>query len=119
MFVQEGEFYAHSDAFRFTSLIPKIFHNQSFEAEETAKELKIQADKRIQAAGKAKEVAKKSAGSKKAKAFDTKQKTHQKPAKDKKTTMEQASAAVLAKEDAPVTPPVPANSNSGPTPQQL
>jgi hypothetical protein len=117
--VQEGEFYAHFDAFRFTSLIPKTFQNQSFEAEETAKELTIQADKKIKAAGKAKEVAKKSAGSEKAKTSDTKQTTHQKPAKDKKTTMEQTSAAVLAKEDAPVTTPVPANSYSGRTPQKL
>ena len=104
VFLQEGEFYAHSDAFRFTSLIPKTFQNQSFEAEETAKELTIQADKKIKAAGTAKEVAKKkSAGSEKAKVSDTKQKTHQKPAKDKKTTMEQTTATVPAKEDAPVT----------------
>ena len=95
--VQEGEFYAHSATFGFTSLIPKTFLNTSFEAAEAAKELTIQAAKKTKAEEKAKELAKKSA-----KAFNTKQKSHQKPAKDKKKT-EQTTAPAPAKEDAPVT----------------
>ena len=107
VFVQEGEFYAHSAAFGITSLIPKTFLNQSFEAEEAAKELTIQAAKKsktIQAAKKskaeekAKSAAKKSAVLKQVKITDTKQKTHQKPAKDKEQT-----TSAPAKEDAPVT----------------
>ena len=53
---------------------------------------------------KAKQVATKSAASKQAKVPNTKQKTHQKPAKDKKNT-EQTMASAPAKEDAPVTTP--------------
>ena len=102
--VQEGKFYAHSAAFGITSLIPKAFLNQSFEAEEAAKELTIQAAKKIKAEEKAKQVATKSAASKQAKVPNTKQKTHQKPAKDKKNT-EQTMASAPAKEDAPVTTP--------------
>ena len=104
VFVQEGEFYAHSATFGITSLIPKTFLNQSFEAEEAAKELTIQAAKKIKAEEKAKQVATKSAASKQAKVPNTKQKTHQKPAKDKKNT-EQTMASAPAKEDAPVTTP--------------
>ena len=104
VFVQEGEFYAHSATFGITSLIPKTFQNQSFEAEEAAKELTIQAAKKIKAEVKAKQVATKSAASKQAKVSNTKQKTHQKPAKDKKNT-EQTMASAPAKEDAPVTTP--------------
>ena len=98
--VQEGEFYAHSATFGITSLIPKTFQNQSFEAEEAAKELTIQAAKKAKAAEKAKDMAKKSAASKQAKVSNTKQKTHQKLAKDKKNTEQ-----TPAKEDAPVTTP--------------
>ena len=101
VFVQEGEFYAHSATFGITSLIPKSFQNQSFEAEEVAKELTIQAAKKIKAEVKAKELVKKSAASKQANVSNTKQKTHQKPAKDKEQT-----ASAPAKEDAPVTTPV-------------
>ena len=104
VFVQEGEFYAHSATFGITSLIPKTFQNQSFEAEEAAKELTVQAAKKIKAEEKAKQVATKSAASKQAKVPNTKQKTHQKPAKDKKNT-EQTMASAPAKEDAPVTTP--------------
>ena len=101
VFVQEGEFYAHSATFGITSLIPKAFLNQSFEAEEAAMELTIQAAKKIKAEVKAKELVKKSAASKQAKVSNTK--THQKPAKDKKNT-EQTTASAPAK-DAPVTAP--------------
>ena len=104
VFVQEGEFYAHSATFGITSLIPKTFQNQSFEAEEAAKELTIQAAKKIKAEDKEKEVVKKSAASKQANVSNTKQKTHQNPAKDKKNT-EQTMASAPAKEDAPVTTP--------------
>ena len=97
-FVQEGEFYAHSAAFGITSLIPKSFLNQSFEAEEAAKELTIQAAKKIKAEEKAKQVATKSAASKQAKVPNTKQKTHQKPDKDKKTTTEQTASAPAKKD---------------------
>ena len=99
---KEGQFYAHSATFGITSLIPKSFQNQSFEAEEAAKELTIQAPKKIKAEVKAKELVKKSAASKQAKVSNTK--THQKPAKDKKNT-EQTMASAPAKEDAPVTTP--------------
>ena len=107
VFAQEGEFYAQHATFGITSLIPKTFQNQSFEAEEAAKELTIQAAKKsktIQAAKKskaeekAKSAAKKSAVLKQVKITDTKQKTHQKPAKDKEQT-----TSAPAKEDAPVT----------------
>ena len=100
--VQEGKFYAHSATFGFTSLIPKSFQNTSFEAEEAAKELTLQAAKKAKAAEKAKEMAKKSAAAKQANVTSTKQKTHQKPDKDKKTTTEQTMAPALAKKDAPV-----------------
>ena len=108
VFVQEGEFYAHSAAFGFSARIPKNFLNTSFEAEEaakelTAKELAIQAATKTKATEKAKEVAKKSAAAKQAKVTSTMQKTHQKPAKDKE--MEQTASAP-AKEDAPVITPV-------------
>ena len=96
VFVQEGKFYAHSATFGITSLIPKSFLNQSFESEEAAKELTIQAAKKTKAEEKANELAKKST-----KVSNTKQKTHQKPAKDKKNT----TASAPAKEDAPVTTP--------------
>ena len=96
--VQEGEFYAHSATFGITSLIPKTFQNQSFEAEEAAKELTIQAAKKAKAAEKAKEMAKKSAAAKQAKVTDTNQKTHQKPDKDKKTTTEQTASAPAKKD---------------------
>ena len=102
--VQEGEFYAHSATFGFTSLIPKSFQNTSFEAEEAAKELTLQAEKKAKAAEKAKDMAKKSAASKQPKVSNTKQETHQKLAKDKKNT-EQTMASAPAKEDAPVTTP--------------
>jgi len=101
---KEGQFYAHSATFGITSLIPKSFQNQSFEAEEAAKELTIQAAKKIKAEVKAKELVKKSAASKQANVSNTKQKIHQKPAKDKKNT-EQTMASAPAKEDAPVTTP--------------
>ena len=77
--------------------IPKVFHHQSFEAEEVAKEL----TKKIKAEEDAKEMAKKSAASKRAAISATKKKTHQKPANDTKTT-EQTTAPAPAKEDAPV-----------------
>ena len=96
--VQEGKFYAHSAAFGFTSLIPKSFQNTSFEAEEAAKELTLQAAKKAKAAEKAKEMAKKSAAAKQAKVTSTKQKTHQKPDKDKKTTTEQTASAPAKKD---------------------
>ena len=102
--VQEGEFYAHSAAFGIKSLIPKKCQNTSFEAEEAAKELALQAAKKAKAAEKAKEVAKKSAAAKQAKVTNTKKKTHQKPANNKKETEQKASSPV--KEDAPVTTPV-------------
>ena len=103
--VQEGEFYAHSATFGFTSLIPKSFQNTSFEAKEAAKELTLQAAKKAKAAEKAKEVAKKSAAAKQAKVTNTKKKPcHQKPANNKKETEQKASSPV--KEDAPVTTPV-------------
>tara|TARA_B100000787_G_scaffold69898_1_gene51423 strand:- start:206 stop:589 length:384 start_codon:yes stop_codon:yes gene_type:complete len=101
LYVQEGEFYASHATFGITSLIPKRFQNQSFEAEEAAKELTIQAAKKSEAEKKAKQVATKLAASKQAKVTNTKQKTHQKPAKDKEQT-----ASAPAKEDAPVTTPV-------------
>ena len=88
--VQEGKFYAHSAAFGITSLIPKAFLNQSFEAEEAAKELTIQAAKKIKAEEKAKELVKKSAASKQAQVSNTKKNT---------------TASAPAKEDAPVTTP--------------
>ena len=103
VFVQEGEFYAHSAAFGFSARIPKNFLNTSFEAEEaakelTAKELAIQAATKTKATEKAKEVAKKSAAAKQAKVTDTNQKTHQKPDKDKKTTTEQTASAPAKKD---------------------
>ena len=98
-FVQGGEFCARSEKFNVTVLIPKNFHHQSFEAEEVAKEL----TKKIKAEEDAKEMAKKSAASKRATVAPTKKKTHQKPAKDTKTT-EQTTAPAPAKEDAPVSP---------------
>ena len=73
--------------------IPKVFHHQSFEAEEVAKEL----TKKIKAEEDAKEMAKKSAASKRATVSTTKKKTHQKPAKDTKTTGQRTA------HDAPVT----------------
>ena len=78
-------------------LIPKAFYNQSFEAEEAAKEL----TKKIKAEEDAKEMAKKSAASKRATVYATKKMMRQKPANDTKTT-EQTTAPALAKEDAPV-----------------
>ena len=82
-------------------LIPKVFHHQSFEAEEVAKEL----TKKIKAEEDAKEMAKRSAASKRATVAPTKKKMHQKPANDTKTT-EQTTASAPAKdmheEDAPV-----------------
>ena len=95
-FVQEGEFYAHSAAFGFTSLIPKIFLNQSFEAEEAAKELTIQAVKKA----KAEEKAKTSVAVKQA---SNKQKI-KKQATDKKEVAQKMAAghAAPAKKDAPV-----------------
>ena len=100
-FVQDGEFSARYEKFNITVPIPKIFHHQSFEAEEVAKEL----TKKIKAEEDAKEMAKKSAASKRAAVAPTKKKkTHQKPATDTKTT-EQPTAPALAKEDAPVTTP--------------
>ena len=110
-FVQEGEFYARHEKSNITVLIPKAFYNQSFEAEEAAKELAkkikaeeaakaltIQAAKKTKAEERASEVAKKSAASKMATVSTTKKKTHQKPA-----TTEQTTAPAPAKEDAPVT----------------
>ena len=98
--VQEGEFYAHSAAFGITSLIPNAFLNQSFEAEEAAKELTIQAAKKIKAEEKVKVVAKKSAAAKQTKVTNLGlQKTHQKPAKNKKETEQKASSPA---QDAPV-----------------
>ena len=96
-FLQEGEFCARHEKLNITVLIPKIFHNQSFEATEAAKEL----SKKIKAEEDAKEMAKISAASKRATVATTKKKTHQKPAKDTKTT-EQTTAPAPAKEDAPV-----------------
>ena len=97
--VQGGETYA--EGFGITILIPKNFRHESFEAEEAAKELTIQAAMKSEAEKKAKQVATKLAASKQAKVTNTKQKTHQKPAKDKEQT-----ASAPAKEDAPVTTPV-------------
>ena len=105
VFVQEGEFYAHSATFGFTSLIPKSFQNTSFEAEEAAKELTNRAAK-IKSEEKVKGVAKKAAVSKQARIkeakTDTKQTNCQKPAEHKQKT-EQTTASVPAKENAPVT----------------
>ena len=103
LFVQEGEFCARHEKCRINVLIPKIFYNLSFEAEETAKELA----KKIKAGEDAKDMAKKSAASKRATVSTTKKKTHQKPAKDQKpakytTTTEQTTASAPAKKDAPV-----------------
>ena len=96
-FVQEGEFYAHSAAFGITSLIPKTFLNQSFEAEEAAKELTIQAAKKI----KAEEKAKKSVAVKQA---SNKQKIKKQAATEKKEVAQKTAAghAAPAKEDTPV-----------------
>ena len=103
-FLQEGEFCARHEKFNVTVLIPKAFYNQSFEAEEAAKEL----TKKIKAEEDAKELAEMSAASKRAAISATKKKkTHQKPAKDQKpakgtTTTERPTALAPAKEDAPV-----------------
>lgn len=84
-------------------LVPKAFYNQSFEAEEAAKELTIQAAEKTKAEEGAKEMAKKSVASKQATVSNTtKKKAHQKPAKDTKTT-EQTTVLAPAKEDASVT----------------
>ena len=100
VFVQEGEFYAHSAAFGFSARIPKNFLNTSFEAEEAAKELTIQAAKKSKAEEKVKVVAKKSAAAKQTKVTNFGlQKTHQKPAKNKKETEQKASSPA---QDAPV-----------------
>ena len=97
LLAQDGEFCARYEKFNISVPIPKVFHHQSFEAEEVAKEL----TKKIKAEEDAKEMAKKSAASKRATVAPTKKKTHQKPAKDTKTT-EQTTAPAPAKEDAPV-----------------
>ena len=94
--VQGGETYA--EGFGISILIPKNFRHESFEAEETAKEL----TKKIKAEEDAKEMAKESAASKRATVAPTKKKTHQKPAKDTKTTEQTTTAPAPAKEDAPV-----------------
>ena len=97
-FLQGGEFSVRYEKFNVTVPIPKIFHHQSFEAEEVAKELA----KKIKAEEDAKEMAKKSTASKRAAVAPTKKKkTHQKPATDTNTT-EQTTASALAKEDPPV-----------------
>jgi len=88
-------------------LIPKVFHHQSFEAEEVAKEL----TKKIKAEEDVKEMAKKSAASKRAAVAPTEKKTHQKPANDTKTT-ERTTAPAPAKEDPPVTTPVTATQHT-------
>ena len=104
LIAQEGEFLARCEKCHITVPIPKIFYNQSFEAEEAAKELA----KKIKAEEDAKEMAKKSAASKRATVSTTKKnKTHQKPAKDQKPakytkTTEQTTASAPAKKDAPV-----------------
>ena len=93
--VQGGETY--SEGFGITTLIPKNFLHQSFEAEEVAKELTIKADKakakaEAEAKDEAKEAeqtAKKSAAAKQA---DTKQKIKKQ--------------AAAAKEVAPASTPV-------------
>ena len=98
-FLQEGEFCARYEKFNITVPIPKIFYHQFFEAEEVlAKEL----TKKIKAEEDAKEMAKESAASKRATVAPTKKKTHQKPAKDTKTTEQTTTAPAPAKEDAPV-----------------
>ena len=61
-------------------------------------------------------MAKKSAASKRATVAPTKKKTHQKPAKDTKTTEQTTTAPAPAKEDAPVTTPV--SSDCDPAPQK-
>ena len=94
--VQGGDSYA--EGFGISILIPKNFRHESFEAEETAKEL----TKKIKAEEDAKEMAKESAASKRATVAPTKKKTHQKPAKDTKTTEQTTTAPAPAKEDAPV-----------------
>ena len=100
LIAQEGEFHARHEKFRVSVIVPKAFYNQSFEAEEAAKEL----SKKIKAEEDAQEMAQKSAASKRATVAPTKKKTHQmKPAKDTKTT-EQTTAPAPAKEDAPVSP---------------
>ena len=95
--IQEGKFSARYEKFNITVPIPKIFYNLSFESKEAAEELA----KKIKAEEDAKEMAKQSAASKRATVAPTKKKTHQKPAKDTKTT-EQTTAPAPAKEDAPV-----------------
>ena len=95
---QEGEFLACYDKFKITVPIPKIFHHQSFEAEEVAKEL----TKKIKAEEDAKEMAKKSAASKRATVATTKKK---KPANDTKTTEQTTAPAPAKMKDAPVTTP--------------
>ena len=101
LIAQEGEFHARHEKFRVTVIVPKAFYNQSFEADEVAKEL----TKKIKAEEDAKEMAKRSAASKRATVAPTKKKMHQKPANDTKTT-EQTTASAPAKdmheEDAPV-----------------
>ena len=59
-FPQGGEFCARYEKFNITVPIPTVFHHQSFEAKEVAKELM----KKIKAEEDAKEMAKKSAASK-------------------------------------------------------
>ena len=98
LIAQEGEFHARHEKFHVTVIVPKAFYNQSFEAEEVAKELA----KKIKAEEDAKEMAKKSAASMRATVSTTRKKTHQKPAKNTKTT-EQATAPAPAKNAAPVT----------------
>ena len=98
LFVQEGEFCARHEKCRINVLIPKIFYNLSFESKEAAEELA----KKIKAGEDAKDMAKKSAASKRATvAPTTKKKTHQKPANDTKTT-ERTTAPAPANDDAPV-----------------
>ena len=101
LLAQDGEFCARYEKFNISVPIPKVFHHQSFEAEEVAKEL----TKKIKAEEDAKEMAKKSAASKRATASATKKMMHQMPAKDamhSTKTTEQTTAPAPAKDDAPV-----------------
>ena len=92
-------------------LIPKAFYNQSFEAEEAAKEL----TKKIKAGEDAKERAEKSAASERAAISATRKKTtHQKPAKDQKPAKNQKPAKDTTKTTEQPTAPAPAKEDDAP-----
>ena len=96
--VQGGEAYAKG--FGITILIPKNFRHESFEAEETAKELAAKekaAEATVEAEDEAKKVEPKAKKSTAVKQADTKHEIKKQAATDKQKT-----AAAPAKEDAPV-----------------